>query len=144
DEGEAQLTGDAALRAAGVILPRLNAAGASGGQLRDALRLLESTGDPHRVFAVAARRMPSTREVLFGERASGQQSRYGAIERLPPAQRLALEMAAHEETERRALEGELAILHQAWREAEEIAAIADDLLLPAGIEEMLGRLRGAR
>jgi hypothetical protein len=44
--------------------------------------------------------------------------------------RLALEMAAHEETERRALEGELAELEEAWREADEIAAIADALLNP--------------
>lgn len=42
--------------------------------------------------------------------------------------RLALEMAANEDTERRALRGELAQLEEAWREAEEIAAIADRLL----------------
>jgi hypothetical protein len=40
---------------------------------------------------------------------------------------LALEMALHEETERRALGGELAALETAWREAEEIASIADSL-----------------
>ena len=40
---------------------------------------------------------------------------------------LALEMAANEDTERRAMEGELADLERAWREAEEIAAIADEL-----------------
>ena len=50
----------------------------------------------------------------------------GAL-RLDPAERLALEMAMHEETERRALEGELALLTAAWKEAEEIAAIADEL-----------------
>ena len=37
-------------------------------------------------------------------------------------------MAANEDTERRALEGELAELEAAWREAEEIAEIADNLL----------------
>jgi hypothetical protein len=36
-------------------------------------------------------------------------------------------MALHEETERRALEGELSMLMAMWREAEEIAAIADRL-----------------
>jgi hypothetical protein len=36
-------------------------------------------------------------------------------------------MAANEDVERRALEGELAELEAAWREAEEIAAIADRL-----------------
>lgn len=46
---------------------------------------------------------------------------------LPQADRLALEMALHEESERQALEGELAALEAAWREAEEIARIADAL-----------------
>jgi hypothetical protein len=50
---------------------------------------------------------------------------------------LALEMALHEETERRALEGELAVLEAAWREAEEIAAIAD--ALP---DDPMDRLKG--
>ena len=39
-------------------------------------------------------------------------------------------MALHEDTERVALEGELAVLEAAWREAEEIASIADNLLTP--------------
>lgn len=51
-----------------------------------------------------------------------------------PPTRLALEMALHEEQERRALEGELWMLERAWREAEEIAAIADRLLLAAGTD----------
>jgi hypothetical protein len=49
---------------------------------------------------------------------------------LPKEVLLALEMVTHEESERRALEGELAVLEAAWKEAEEIAAIADDLLVP--------------
>jgi hypothetical protein len=40
---------------------------------------------------------------------------------------LALEMLLHEEAERRALDEELSELEAAWREAEEIAAIADRL-----------------
>ena len=40
-------------------------------------------------------------------------------------------MALHEEDERRALEGELWRLERAWEEAEEIAAISDNLLLPS-------------
>lgn len=47
--------------------------------------------------------------------------------------RLALEMAANEDAERKALRGELAQLREAWREAEEIAAIADTLLDDAAI-----------
>jgi hypothetical protein len=55
--------------------------------------------------------------------------------------RLALEMASHEESERRAMEGELAQLAAAWQAAEEIAAISDDLLLPRSVAERLATLR---
>jgi hypothetical protein len=48
-------------------------------------------------------------------------------------------MAAHEESERRALEGELAALVLAWRRAEEIAAIADSLLTPPAVDALLKR-----
>jgi hypothetical protein len=47
---------------------------------------------------------------------------------VPLVDRLALEMAAHEESERRVLEGELEELEAAWREADEIATIADALI----------------
>lgn len=50
-----------------------------------------------------------------------------ATRSLPREELLALEMALHEESERRALDGELATLEAAWREAEEIASIADTL-----------------
>jgi hypothetical protein len=47
--------------------------------------------------------------------------------RLSSTDALALEMVLNEEAERRALDGELAALEAAWREAEEIAQIADAL-----------------
>ncbi|HEX8851816.1 MAG TPA: hypothetical protein VF761_19970 [Gemmatimonadaceae bacterium] len=62
--------------------------------------------------------------------------------RLAEGNRVALEMAASEESERRAMEGELALLEEAWKEAEEIAAIADDMFLPAGVQEFIDRARG--
>ena len=61
------------------------------------------------------------------------------IRSFPYSTKLALEMALHEERERRALEGELWVLEQAWKEAEEIAAISDSLLLPAGTDEFFRR-----
>lgn len=45
------------------------------------------------------------------------------------AEWLALEMALHEESERVALRGDLHALQAAWKEAEELAAIADSLLI---------------
>jgi hypothetical protein len=47
--------------------------------------------------------------------------------RTPLVDRLALEMAAHEDAERAALAGTLAALEAAWREADELARIVDTL-----------------
>jgi hypothetical protein len=62
------------------------------------------------------------------------------LHRLPTIDRLALEMAANEDFERRALAGELATLRDAWRDAEEIAAIADNLLADEALQEFKRRL----
>ena len=61
----------------------------------------------------------------------------GYISMMPNPTRLAVEMALHEEQERRALEGELWLLERAWKEAEEIAEISDSLLLPDGSEDFI-------
>jgi len=50
-------------------------------------------------------------------------------------------MAVNEDAERGAMEGELELLEMAWRDAEEIASVADDLLLPQETEAHLARLR---
>jgi hypothetical protein len=55
--------------------------------------------------------------------------------RLPLVDRLALEMAANEDTERRAMDGELNELERAWRDAEEVAAIADGMFGAHQLEE---------
>ena len=55
--------------------------------------------------------------------------------------RLAWEMATHDASEREALAGELASLETAWRDAESIAAVADNLLLPDAVRVTLDRLR---
>lgn len=52
----------------------------------------------------------------------------GALHRLPRVHRLALEMSLHESSEELALDDELVTLERDWREAEEIAAIADGIL----------------
>ena len=71
-----------------------------------------------------------------GRRMMAKYRRVGAMS-LMPVERLALEMAVHEEAERRALEGELERLADEWREAEEVAAIADDMFPPQSPEEWL-------
>jgi hypothetical protein len=129
------LAGDDALRAAGQLLPKLNAAGAREAQVQGAVRLIEDVGDPADFFAIQAERGRP------GPRSRRTMSRGLVIGELSTEVRLALEMAAHEETERRALDGELALLEDAWRDAEEIAAIADDMFLPDGTAERLDGLR---
>ena len=50
-------------------------------------------------------------------------------------------MALNEENERQALEVELAHLEDAWKEAEEIASIADRLTLPRDVDHKLAKLK---
>ena len=133
-----ELTGDSAVRAAGVLLPAFNSAGASARRVQEAVRLVEEARSPEALFDRAAREGAArlSRSTFALESAPGH------FKRIPLEERLALEMAAHEESERRAMEGELALLEAAWRDAEEIAKIADDLALPAGIGERLKKLKG--
>lgn len=58
-----------------------------------------------------------------------------------PVDRLALEMRLAESDEQKLLAGELADLTLAWREAEEIGAIADNLFLPESVTTWLRRQR---
>jgi hypothetical protein len=136
-EGRTQyeIKGDGAVRAAGQILPQINLHGARRGAVQKAVRLLEELPDPADIFARVAE---SGHMVRSG---STLQAR-ALLATQPGVTRLAMEMAAHEESERRALEGELAVLERAWREAEEIAAIADRLAIPARIERRLQTFRG--
>ena len=129
-----EIRGDAALRVAGQVLPKINASGAKAAQVQDAVRLLERHTDPISFFAHEAR---TPLPVRRGRRAKGPKG----IQRFPIEVRLALEMAAHEEQERRALEGELALLEAAWREADEVAQIADDMFLPDNTVARLEQLK---
>jgi hypothetical protein len=132
------LDGDAALRAAGALLPLINRSGGSTSDVQRAVSIVEDAGSAERLFASTALELQS--RVNTGVRAGRRPS---SLKRVPHVTRLALEMAAHEESERRALEGELYMLEEAWREAEEVAAIADDMFLPASIEADLARLRAS-
>lgn len=127
DQGSATLAGDAALRVARPLLACINRNGGSRSAVRHAVVRLESEGGAERVFSAVAKRSWSSSLLYL----------------LDDDERLALEMATHEETERQALEGELAQLERDWREAEEIASIADNLLLPAPVREFLARHRRA-
>ena len=133
-----EVRGDAAIRAAGALLPRMNEQGGSAKQVQRAVSMLEADPSPERVFETVAGSLRHTAGWISGRRGAN------LLANLPAHTRLALEMAAHEETERRALEGELHVLEAAWREAEEIAKIADDMFVPESVEEELARLKRER
>lgn len=122
-------TGEAALRAAAAVLPTANDAGASARRVDEALGVLADSRGVEDLFVRAARHdvRPGDRERMRDGSALRVETR---MIDLPLSMRLALEVAAHEDFERRVLEGELAMLENAWRTAEEIATIADSLLLP--------------
>lgn len=50
-------------------------------------------------------------------------------------------MALHEGTEQAAIDRDLAELEAAWTAAEEVAKIADDMLLPPGVNEFIDKNR---
>ena len=120
------IMGANAMSAAGLILPKINSFGGSSNQIKSAVKRIEEAGSPERLFALTSPELPRWDKAY-------------RIKHMDADVRLALEMAAHENTERMALEGELAVLEEAWREAEEIAAISDKLLIPKSVEDFISR-----
>lgn len=126
--------GDDAIRAAGLIMPALNRAGGNKAAVAAAVDRLEEVGTANAFLESAAREL----------RPTGYSRKARGLARLPVPTRLAIEMALHEEQERRALEGELKVLERAWREAEEIAAIADNMFVGDETTRQLELLRSRR
>jgi hypothetical protein len=132
--GEVKIRGNDATPVLRWALPRLNRAGASRTTVQEGVAMIEEAGQPERfgTWAASQLRMWSARQT-FGDT--------GDIYQIPAPARLAFEMALHEESERRALEGELASLEAAWRHADEIAKIADGLLVNPAVERRFEALR---
>lgn len=152
--GSHLLIGEAAMKAAARLLPTVNRYGGSRREVSDAVAMLERSGDPLRALQVVQRRVGGPPP------AAGAATRWkrrkeswhdtdverisklpGSLHALEARYRLALEMALHEESERRAMDGEMALLEAAWREAEEIAHIADTMFVPDAIEGRLEALK---
>ncbi len=106
------------------------------------MQMVAEAGDPERLFRrYASKARPFNLPHNEGWNPTTTSDRQHFLQRLPKEVRLALEMAAHEEQERRALEGELAILEAAWRDAEEVAKIADDMFVT---DDLTARIEGLR
>lgn len=137
--GTAVLHGGAAEQVAGLLLARLNRAGAASRYVNLAVSLIEGHGSANEYVAWASRQHEIRRhsgEVLMDPSIGP----FG----LTFTERLALEMALNEQSEQRAIRGDLQALEDAWRDAEEIAAISDELLLPDRVIRKLDELRSQR
>ncbi len=149
-DGTEVLTGEFAARAAQRVLPVVNRFGGSRRAVGDAVQLVESAGGPDRVLQRLALTRGTRSPLLAMDRDRREKSpdkleitkAPGTLHSLDTVERLALEMALHEESERRAMQGELGALAAAWEEAEAIAKIADEMLQPDAIGERLAALRG--
>ena len=143
--------GDEARRLAGIIMPAFNASGAKRGTVQDAVGRIEDAGHPEQFIRAAIDEALTPTDKARRTIAKGNQRRLrkgweplpeaGFLTSLASPSKLALEMALHEEQERRALEGELKSLEIAWQAAEELAAIEDELLLPVDADEQLAALK---
>jgi hypothetical protein len=129
------LTGLTAQRALSQMLPHLNRDGGSDRRVRDATHLIAESPTLAHLLRTAATNTEMFKTHYKVHRGTAN------VGALPGRIRLALEMALHEDDERRAMEGELVELEHRWRVAEEVANIADSLLLPEEIEKRVEELR---
>lgn len=125
------LEGEEARRVAGLVLPKINRRGGDKGVVQGAVAEIAYAGHPEAFLA----------DLVDGRRFMSRKGIPGYVNKMSKPTQLALEMALHEEQERRALEGELWRLERAWQEAEEIASISDSLLLPEGANDFVDRHR---
>jgi hypothetical protein len=143
------LLGDEARRFAFAVLPSVNGAGGSRAEVSQAVSEIEGSGSPEEFLRGITARVAPKSGKLTGPIVSTDDPRVISalvkpVALLPAPFRLAIEMALHEEQEQRALQGELALLEAAWRDAEEIAAIADSLLVSPEIDARIEGMRNTR
>jgi len=125
------LVGDRAENALRPVLAHMNRYAGRTALVQEAVERLNRGGDPMVWGASVARRVSLVAGMPEGDPIP--------LYKLHAPDRLAFEMSLAERDEQRLLEGELAGLELAWREAEEIAAIADNLLLPESVTAWLRR-----
>ena len=139
--------GEEGLRMANRIIPAINRSGAKKTTVQDAVKEIEEAGHPIEYLRMMSPEGFGSDDNLWTRAQSDnvwrpiKEKHVGLIQKLPQPTLLALEMALHEEQERKALEGELVVLEAAWKAAEEIAEISDNLLLPEGADDFLDRHR---
>lgn len=139
--------GREAHRIASILIPKVNRFGGNQKAVDAAVQEIESLGSTEKYMSYlagvsAGYTVPPAR-ARGGWKKTGRATDFHkhGLFGLPGPHRLALEMALHEEAERRAMHGELQELERAWREAEEIAGISDSLLLPQSVTQTFEKLK---
>jgi hypothetical protein len=145
--GKAEVEGEQALQVARRLFPRVNRHGGTPEEVAAAVGRLDRAGDAGEFLRYAARHAtritaPAARGTVRSLESEHEVMTGSGLLALSPSLGLAIEMALNEDQERRALEGELAELETAWREAEEIGAIADSMFLPESVERAWSRIKG--
>jgi len=140
---EITLEGSDAFRALRKLLPRANLHGGDPREVAEAAAELTNAGSADQLIRATATNLkhgwntdPTHHPFVIGNWGPARPHR---IATATPRLRLALEMAANDDFESRALEGELTALLREWREAEELASISDELLLPASVRSWMQR-----
>lgn len=131
--------GEERLRVAGLALTELNRSAATPARVRHALEWLDTFGNPFANDEMGGDGLLAPDGPAVAGSSALRHSTFLAD--LDPAVRLGMEMASHEAEERCFMQGELWRLERAWRDAEEVAAIADSLTIPEWVGEWLGRGR---
>jgi hypothetical protein len=152
--GRTELKGDEARRWLSYLLARVNRDGGGDRLVASAVRQVEETTSEALIRRIATesdgwwsvdREYQREFEAKLNTPWNGNDQQppknRASLAEMSPSRRLALEMALHESTEQVAIDGELAALEAAWREAEEIAGIADELLLPSNVPAFIERNR---
>ena len=135
--------GSEAISLAGQLMAHANRRGGGRKAVRTAVARIEDAGHPEAFLPQAADLAlrdfsRSRKSKLSAKKLEGLQSPIpGTLAGLKVDVRLAIEMATHEQAEREALEGELKELEARWREAEEIARIADNLFVPESVDSFI-------
>ena len=114
--GRSRFEGPEALRVASLVVPAVNRFGGSRQTVAAAVGEIEQAGGPEGYVEQLARRAAVMTEVRGRPHRFGRRGRIGrtGLYGLTTVDRLALEMALHEEAERRTMAGELALLARAW------------------------------